>query len=202
MRFLKSLCRAGLGQFRFFLVVLLGYLLQMCLMPYLRIGTVTPSLLCAMIAIITVGYDKLRAVWVGCIYGILMETMCPTITLLNLFLYPLSAFFLCLAFSDKSEKKLEAERSLGKEARNINPYLRTLGCAAANIFLHETVNVVYIYLGGAEIGLAAIGKAVSNVLWTTVLTGIIMVPVRRFLGFKKLPREPRSGKPQYHIGRA
>lgn len=202
MRFLKSLCRAGLGQFRFFLVVLLGYLLQMCLMPYLRIGTVTPSLLCAMIAIITVGYDKLRAVWVGCIYGILMETMCPTITLLNLFLYPLSAFFLCLAFSDKSEKKLEAERSLGKEARNINPYLRTLGCAAANIFLHETVNVVYIYLGGAEIGLAAIGKAVSNVLWTTVLTGIIMVPVRRFLGFKKLPREPQSGRPQYHIGRA
>lgn len=202
MRFLKSLCRAGLGQFRFFLMVLLGYLLQMCLMPYLRIGDVTPSLLCAIIAIITVGYDKLRAVWVGCIYGILMETMCPTITLMNLLLYPLSAFFLCLAFSDKSEKKLEAERSLGKEARNVNPYLRTLGCAAANAFLHETVNVVYMYLGGAEIGFAAIGKALGGILWTAALTAVIMVPVRQFLGFKKLPRNAQPGKPRFHMGRA
>lgn len=201
MRFLKSLYRAGLGQLKFFLVVLLGYLFQVCVMPYLRIGDVTPSLLCAIIAIITVGYDKLRAVWVGCMYGILMETMCPTITLLNLMLYPLSAFFLCLAFSDKSEKSLEAERSLGKEARNANPYLRTLGCAAANVSLHETVNVVYMYLGGAEIGLAAIAKALGSVLWSTMLTGIIMVPVRRFLGFKKLPKNPQP-KPQFHIGRA
>lgn len=201
MRLLKSLWQSGFGQVKFFLVVLLGYFLQVCLMPYLRIGDVTPSLLCAVIAIMTVGYDSLRAVWVGCCYGILMETMSPTIRMLNLLLYPLSAFFLSLFFADKSEKRLEYERSIGKPGRNINPYLRTMGCAAANVFLYELVNVVYMYLGGAEITLVLLGKSLGNIFWTTVLTAAIMVPVRRFLGFKKLPRDAQPKKPQYHIGR-
>lgn len=202
MRLLKSMCQAVLGQIKFFVVVLLGYLLQVCLMPYLQVGGVTPNLLCAIIAIMTIGYDRLRAVWVGCIYGILMEIMCPTIRMLNLLLYPLSAFFLSLFFSDKSEKRLEAERSIGKAGRNINPYVRILGCAAANVLLYEIVNVVYMYLGGAEITVAAIAKAVSNVFWSTAFTGAIMVPVRRFLGFKKLPKDQQPKKSQYRIGRA
>lgn len=202
MRLLKSMCQAALGQIKFFVVVLLGYLLQACLMPYLQVGGVTPNLLCAIIAIMTIGYDRLRAVWVGCIYGILMEIMCPTIRMLNLLLYPLSAFFLSLFFSDKSEKRLEAERSIGKAGRNINPYVRILGCAAANVLLYEVVNVVYMYLGGAEITVAAIAKAVSNVFWSTALTGAIMVPVRRFLGFKKLPKDKQPKKSQYRVGRA
>lgn len=202
MRLLKSMCQAALGQIKFFVVVLLGYLLQVCMMPYLQVGGVTPNLLCAIIAIMTIGYDRLRAVWVGCIYGILMETMCPTIRMLNLLLYPLSAFFLSLFFSDKSEKRLEAERSIGKAGRNINPYVRILGCAAANVLLYEIVNVVYMYLGGAEITAAAIAKAVSNVFWSTALTGAIMVPIRRFLGFKKLPKDNQPKKSQYRVGRA
>lgn len=200
MRLLKTMCQAALGQIKFFVVVLLGYLLQVCLMPYLQIGDVTPNLLCAVIAIMTVGYDRLRAVWVGCIYGILMETMCPTIRMLNLLLYPLSAFFLSLFFADKSEKRLEAERSIGKAGRNINPYVRILGCAAANVLLYEIVNVVYMYLGGAEIGMTAIVKALSDVFWSAALAGVIMVPVRRFLGFKKLKKEQQPRKPQYRVG--
>lgn len=202
MRLLKSMCQAAFGQLKFFVVVLLGYLLQVCLMPYLQIGDVTPSLLCAIIGIMTVGYDKLRAVWVGCIYGILMETMCPTIRMLNLLLYPLSAFFLSLFFSDKSEKRLEAERSIGKAGRNVNPYVRILGCAAANVLLYEIVNVVYMYLGGAEISITVLTRAFSDVFWSTVLAGVIMVPVRRFLGFKKLPKNQQPKKPQYRVGRA
>lgn len=202
MRLLKSMCQAAFGQIKFFAVVLLGYLLQVCLMPYLQIGDVTPNMLCAIIAIMTVGYDKLRAVWVGCIYGILMEIMCPTIRMLNLLLYPLSAFFLSLFFSDKSEKRLEAERSIGKAGRNVNPYVRILGCTAANVLLYEIVNVVYMYLGGAEISMTLIARALSDIFWSTALAGVIMVPVRRFLGFKKRSKDNQPKKPRYHVGRA
>lgn len=201
MRLLKSLWQTGSSQFRFFLVVLLGYLLQVCAMPYLRIGDITPSLLCALIAIVTIGYGKLRALWVGSIYGILMETMCPTIRMLNLLLYPLSAGFLSMFFADKTEKRLEYERSIGKAGRNVNAYLRTLGCTAANVLLYEIVNIVYIYLGGAALSLAIFGKALGNIFWTTVLTAIIMVPVRRFLGFKKRKKDKPPEKPQFHIAR-
>lgn len=201
MRLLKSMCQAALGQIKFFAVVLLGYLLHVCLMPYLQIGDVTPSLLCAIIGIMTVGYDKLRAVWVGCVYGILMETMCPTISMMNLLLYPLSAFFLSLFFSDKSEKRLEAERSIGKAGRNVNPYVRILGCTAANVLLYEVVNVLYMYLGSAEISMTVLTRAFGDVFWSTVLAWLIMVPVRRFLGFKKLAKDNQPKKPRYQIGR-
>lgn len=200
MRFLKSLWQAGRSQFKFFLVVLLGYFFQVCVMPYLRIGDVTPSLLFALTGIVTIGYGKLRALWVGCIYGILMETMAPSIRMLNLLLYPLSAGFLSMFFADKTEKRLEYERSIGKAGRNVNAYLRTLGCAAANTLIYEIVNVLYIYLGGAALTWNNVSKALMDVLWTTLLTAIIMVPLRRFLGFKKRKKEKQPEK-RYHIGR-
>lgn len=189
MRLLSTLWQVTKQQLRFFLVILLGYLLQVCVMPYVKINSVTPSLLFAIIAIITVGYGRLRALWVGAVYGILMETMLPTLTLLNLVLYPLSAIFCSIGLADKSEKRLEYERSIGKAGRNLNPYLRTLMCAALNIFLYELVNVIYIYLGGTTLTLSHIAKALADIVLTTLLTGIIVVPVRRFLGFKKLTHE-------------
>lgn len=190
MRLLSSLWQACKGQVKFFLVVLLGYLLQACVMPYLKVGGVTPSLLLAVVAIVTVGYGRLRALWVGAIYGILTETMMPTLTLLNLALYPVSAAFMSMFFADKSEKRLEYERSLGKAGRNVNPYLRTLGCAAMNVLLYEIVNVFYMYLSGAELSMTMLYDSLADVLGTTALTAAIMLPVRRFLGFRRLRREP------------
>ena len=190
MRLLSSLWQACKGQVKFFLVVLLGYLLQACVMPYLKVGGVTPNLLLAVIAIVTVGYGRLRALWVGAIYGILTETMMPTLTLLNLALYPVSAAFMSMFFADKSEKRLEYERSLGKAGRNVNPYLRTLGCAAMNVLLYEIVNVFYMYLSGAELSMTMLYDSLADVLGTTALTAVILLPVRRFLGFRRLRREP------------
>ena len=69
--------RTGRRFFRFMLVVVLGYLCQVCIMPYLAVNSVTPSLLFAVTAIVTVCYGRLRAFWVGGIYGILMEIMLP-----------------------------------------------------------------------------------------------------------------------------
>lgn len=194
MHLLSSLWQACKGQVKFFLVVLLGYLLQACVMPYLKVGGVTPSLLLAVIAIVTVGYGRLRALWVGAIYGILTETMMPTLTLLNLALYPVSAAFMSMFFADKSEKRLEYERSLGKAGRNVNPYLRTLGCAAMNALLYEIVNVFYMYLSGAELSMTMLYDSLADVLGTAALTAAIMLPVRRFLGFRRLKREPERAR--------
>jgi len=185
-------------QVKFFALVFLGYLLQVCLMPYFKVGGITPSLLFALIGIVTVGYGRLRALWIGAIYGMLLEIMLPSITMLYLVLYPLSAVFCSVFFADKSEKKLEYERSLNKAGRNVNPYLRTVLCAATNVLIYEIVNVVYIYLGGTALTGEHIGRALTNLAATTALTGMIMVPVRRFLGFKKLKKDaPPPRKFQY-----
>ena len=58
--------KAVMRQVKLLIMVLLGYLCQVCIVsPYVKMGGVSPSLLLAMVAIVTVGYGKLRALWVG-----------------------------------------------------------------------------------------------------------------------------------------
>ena len=213
MRKLSALLQAAKGQVKFFLVVLLGYLFQVCVMPYFSVGGVTPSLLFAVVAILTVGYGRLRALWAGGFYGIVMETMLPSLAMLNLLLYPLDAVFCSIFFADKSDKKLEEERSIGRAAvrqhdlrarlesladavrgapgRNANPYIRTPLCAGMNVLIYEIVNLIYIYLGGTVLTQAHYMRSLSNILLTVLLTMILMLPVRRFLGFRKPVQEKR-----------
>ena len=189
MKLFASLLHASLRQLRLLIVLMLGYLLQVCVVPYLSISDVTPHLIFAVIAIITVGYGRLRALWAGCFYGIVMEVMLPSVNLLNLALYPISALFCSAFFADKSETQLEYERSNGKPGRNTSPYLRTLGCCALNVLIYEIVNVFYMYLNGS--------RCLINILFTTLLALVLALPVRRFLGFKKVevenPAEMRFG---------
>ena len=72
----------------------------------------------------------------------------------------------------------------------MNPYLRTLGCAAMNVLLYEIVNVFYMYISGADLSMTMLYDSLTDVLATAALTAVIMLPVRRFLGFKRLQREP------------
>ena len=181
--------QAVLRQLKLILLILLGYLCQVSIMPYLRVGDVTPSLLIAVTAIVTVGYGMLRGLWTGMFYGILMETMLPTVPMLNLLFYPVSALFCSAFFADKSASRLQYERSAGKRGRNISPLLRTVLCAALNITLYEIVNLIYMYLSGAELTFALIQRGLTDVLATTVLTLVIMVPVRKLLGFRKVEEE-------------
>ena len=73
----------GAGSFRRYLVLLFlvpfGYLMHVCVMPYLSIGGITPNLLFAIIGIVTVAYGRVQALWVGLIYGLLMEIMVPSV---------------------------------------------------------------------------------------------------------------------------
>ena len=186
-------------QVKLALVVLLGYLLQVCVMPYVKIGGITPSLLACVVAIVTVGYGRLRALWVGAFYGIVLETLLPTVSMLNLLLYPVAALLCSVPCADKSVARLQYERSIGKAGRNRNPLFRTVMCAMLNALVYEIVNMVYQYLGGYDLTATTITRALTAILTTTVLAALIMVPVRKLLGFRKPePDHPRSihfGKP-------
>ena len=88
------------------LIILFGYLFEVSVIPYIRPFGVSPNLLYVVIGIITVAYGKLRAFWAGLIYGLLMEIMLPSVTFLNLAIYPITTLFCSFAFADKPLKTL------------------------------------------------------------------------------------------------
>ena len=171
------------------LVILVGYLAHVSIMPYIRVGDVTPSLLIAATSIITVGYSLFHGLWTSMFYGIVMETLLPTVPMLNLLFYPISALLCGVFFADRSEAQLQYARSIGRRGRNISPLLRTVLCAFFNAIIYDIVNLVYMYLSGADITAALIQRALTDVLATTALTAVIMVPVRKLLGFRKKEEE-------------
>lgn len=177
--------QALLRQIKLILVILVGYLAHVSLMPYLKFGDVSPSMLIATTAIVTVGYGLLRGLWTGMFYGIVMETMLPTVPMLNLLFYPISALLCSVFFADRSEAQLQYARSIGKRGRNISPLLRTVLCAMVNVIIYEFVNLVYVYLSSSNLSADLIQRGLTDVLATTLLTAVIMVPVRKLLGFRK-----------------
>ena len=53
--------------------------------------------------------------------GYLLEIMLPMLDYLALILYPVCCMLGALAFSDKSERRLEEERAAGRRARQLEP---------------------------------------------------------------------------------
>lgn len=162
-----------------FLLTFLGYFIEVCVMPYIVIFSVTPNLLYAVIGIVTVAYGKLRAFWVGLIYGILMQIMLPSVTMLNLALYPLTTLFCSFAFADKPLKTLEYERVVKRQRRELSPWLRTVLCAILNTFVYETVQITYIYLGGSPLTVPHFMRGFADVILTGALCFLLLFPVRR-----------------------
>ena len=178
-------------------MVFAGYLLQMCVMPYVNFAGVTPSLLFAFIGVMTVCYGRLRAFWTGAIYGVLMETMMPSLPMLNLFFYPIAASLAAVGFSDKSEKRREADRSLNKDSRDGNVYVRSVLCAGLISLLNEIINVIYIYLGGTVLEALHIRRGLIALAGTMLLTLLVAYPVRHLLGFRHAPREEKETRGRY-----
>ena len=162
-------------------LILFGYLAEVCIMPYLKMGGVTPNLLYVIIAIITVAYGKLRAFWAGMIYGLLMQIMLPSVSYLNLALYTLTTLFCSFAFADKPLKTIEYERATNRRRKELPPWLRTLLCAMLNTLIFEVVNVTYIYLGGSPVTAGHIFRAFLNVVLTGMLAMVLMFPLRRLI---------------------
>ncbi len=163
------------------LLIVFGYLCQVCVMPYIKIFGVTPNLLYVIIGIVTVAYGKLRAFWIGLCYGLLMEIMLPSVPYLHLILYPVTTLFCSFAFADKPLKTIEYERAVNKKSKELPPWLRTVLCTALNILVFEIVNVTYIYLGGSPLTFGHFSKAFLNVVLTSLLCLLLLFPIRRLI---------------------
>ena len=163
------------------LINLFGYLFEVCAMPYLSLFGVVPNLLYVMIGIVTVAYGKLRAFWVGMIYGLLMEIMLPSVTYLNLILYPVTTLFCSFAFADKPLKTIEYERATNRKRKDLPAWLRTVLCTAVNTLIFEIVNLTYIYLGGSSLLLSHYVKAFADIILTSLLCLILLFPIRRLI---------------------
>jgi len=164
-----------------FLLTIIGYLCEVSVMPYIRIFGITPNLLYVIVGIVTVAYGKLRVFWVGLIYGILMQVMLPSVTYLNLALYPLTTLFCSFAFADKPLKTIEYEKAIRRDRKEIPAWLRSLLCTMLNTFVYEVVQITYIYLGGSELTLSHFLRGFSDVILTGLLCLILVFPLRRLI---------------------
>lgn len=167
------------------LITVFGYLCQVCIMHYIRPFGISPNLLFVVIGVVTVAYGKLRAFWVGVIYGLLMEIMLPSVTFVNLAMYPVSTLFCSFAFADKPLKTLEYERATNKKRKEMPAWQRTVLCTALNTLVYEVINLTYIYIGGNALTFTHIVKGVGNILLTSLLCLILLVPLRRLIFGKK-----------------
>lgn len=167
---------------------LLTYLAQATVAQRIAIGGVAPNLALALIAIATVGLGRKYTFLISLAVGYLLEIMLPALNYISLILYPVCAMLSALVFSDKSERRLEEERTQGKRARQLNPHLRTPLAALLSIAVFEGVHLIYTYLTGVALGPTQWGRALTDVVYTTVLSALLQFPLRRWLGVYRLPK--------------
>lgn len=173
---------------KFLLLTALAYLLQATVPFYIQIADVAPNLAIAIISVAAVAMGKKYAFYMSVTVGYLTEIMMGALNYMNMILYPVCCMLGALAFADKSERKLEEERSTGKKTRTLPAHVRTILCCLLSISIFEFVNVFYIYLNGVTIDGGHIGRALIDVVYTTALSGLLQFPIRWWLGIYKLKR--------------
>lgn len=170
------------------LLTLLTYLLQATLAQELAISGAAPNLALGLVAVIAVCMGRKYAFLMSLTVGYLLQLMLAPLDYFTLILYPVSAMLGALLFSDKSERKLEEERTLGKRSTQLNPHLRTILCAAVSAAVYEGVHLIYTYLSGISITAGHISRAWIALGYTALLAGLLQFPVRWWLGVYKLPK--------------
>lgn len=171
---------------KFAFLTLMAYLLQACVAQRIAIGGIAPNLAMALIAIISVALGRKYTFVMSMAVGYLLELMLPALTYINMIAYPVCCILGAMAFSDKSERKLEEERTLGKNAKQLHPHIRTILCALLSISVYEFINVFYTYLTGVALAALPFGRAITDIIYTTVLAAVLQFPVRWWLGIYKL----------------
>ena len=194
-----------------FLVVLF-YLLQVCVVPYIELSGAMPNLHMVIIAILTVSCGKKFAFGAGALTGILLEAMSRNINSFYVLVYPTLALIFAQLFADMSDLKREIRRiQLRSEEQNeqlkdstpggrrrfrfklrfkrnsaddLNAHLRILLNAVALHAAYELIMMVYASLSGVSIGFYHISKLIKCCLYTAVCC-VTMFPVRYFLGMYK-----------------
>lgn len=174
--------------FKAALLTLLAYLLQVTVSQYISVWDVAPNIALAIIAIVTVGMGRKYAFLMSLTIGYLLQIMMGVLDYINLILYPVCAMIGALAFSDKSERKLEEERTTGRRSIQLHPHLRTPLCAALSTVIFEAVNLLYIYLSGVTLDGGHLSRALIDVVYTTLISGALQFPIRWWLGVYKLKK--------------
>lgn len=169
-----------------FLLTILFYLLQVCVMQHLKVFGVVGNLLAVNIAIATVSLGKKYAFGTSCLTGILLEAMTSSVGGLYVVLYPVFGMLFAQVFADMSEEKrekllLRQSDTQKKIKGDMNPHLRiplNAMCVAAGI---EVICLFYVTLSGTEISSILFARSVASVLYTGILAVITMFPARAFL---------------------
>ncbi len=198
---LRSLSRLLRAAF----LTLAFYLLQACVVPYLKVFGVMPNLLAVGVAVLTVSCGKKYAFAAGAAVGILLEAMAASISVFYALVYPSLALLWAQVFADMSDVRREMRRiraaqrqaqgtvmqkkslfrraaSLFRRAspEDLEPHLRIALNALALAFSYELIMIVYIALDGVAVS----WNHVLRVLMTLVLTllgSVLMFPSRWFL---------------------
>lgn len=173
---------------KFAILTLLCYLLQSTVAQYISLWDVAPNIALAIIAVVSVALGRKYTFFISLTVGYLLEVMLPALDYISLILYPVCAMLGALAFSDKSERKLEEERSLGKRGGNMPAHLRTVLCALLSIMVFEAFHLLFIYLNGIQLDGGHYRRALISVFYTTALAGVLQFPLRWWLGTYKLKR--------------
>ena len=174
--------------FKFGLLTLVCYLLQASVASHIAIWDVAPNLALAIIAVVSVAFGRKYTFFMSVAVGYFLEVMLPALEYINLILYPVCALLGALVFSDKSERKLEEERSLGKRGGNLPAHLRTILCALLSIALFEAVHLLFIYLNGIQLDFGHYQRAIISIVYTTALAAVLQFPIRWWLGTYKLKK--------------
>lgn len=199
-----------------FLITILAYLLQVCVMQYFAIGGITGSVLFAALAILTVSLGMKYAFCASCIIGMLMESMLGNVPGLYIIAYPVISMICATFFADMSDRKRERRRMIndirrsrhgeGKGVRrllnrltginrdgDLPAHLRIVLCAGLMDLILNVVLIAYMYLIGVDMSFSHAGRAVASVLYTMGLAALLMGPVRYFLGMYPRRKKRRAG---------
>jgi len=197
-RFQSPVLRSVIRLVTLFVLLMGTYLVQMCVMPYIRIGGITPSIIFVTMSVVVVGFGRLRGFWTGAFFGILLEVMTPTVSILNLAYYTASSIIAGLIFADHSPQQLEYARAQGRSGTNMNPLIRTPLCCALLTIGYDAVNIIKIYLSGNDLLWVHVSRALIDLVLTLVLCLIFMIPMRRLLRLRT-PHSRRSEVKKYEM---
>ncbi|MBQ9300260.1 MAG: hypothetical protein IJ214_07080 [Clostridia bacterium] len=169
-----------------FILTIIFYLFQVCVMQHLKIYGVVGNLLAVNIAVATVSLGKKYAFGASCLSGILLEAMTSSVGGLYVVLYPVFGMLFAQVFADMSDEKREKlllrQSDNGKKIRgDMNPHFRIpldAMCIAAGI---EAVCLIYVTLSGTDISYVLFARSMVSVLYTGVLALVLMFPARAYL---------------------
>ena len=185
---------------------LLAYLVQACVMQYLKIGGICGSVLFAMLAVIVVSCGKKYAFCASCVIAMLMESMLKLSNVPGFYViaYPVITMLCAQAFADMSDRQLERQRVINDNRRtrqqqrggrdrwwrrmlshrregDLPAHLRIPLCAVLMDLIMNIALCTYMYLIGEDITATHAARAAGAALYTAGLAVLIMVPVRYVL---------------------